>query len=164
MGATSCSHFVHLARGKDATMSTQQNKAIVRRFFEEVINQGDFLVADELFSPDFGPAGSDHHQLRGPDRARRTANLFRTAFPDIHFEIDDMIGEDDVVVVRVTFEGTHQGAFLGIEPTGRRVRVSGVELARLENQKIVEEGWHYYGELQLLKQLGALPPGLHGQE
>jgi predicted ester cyclase len=80
----------------------------------------------------------------------------RTAFPDIHFTVEDLIAEDDKVVVRVTFRGTHQGIFMGIAPTGRQVTGIGVELARLADGKIVEEGWHCYDLLHLLEQLGVV--------
>jgi steroid delta-isomerase-like uncharacterized protein len=146
-------------------MTVEQNKEIVRRYFEEVINQGRLAAADQLFAADFGAARGAAGAVRGPARARHTAMLFRSAFPDVHFEVGDLIAEGDVVVVRVTFEGTHRGEFLGIPPTGRHVRISGVELARLRDGKIVEEGWHHYDELQLLRQLGVVPdlPHGHGQ-
>jgi predicted ester cyclase len=70
--------------------------------------------------------------------------------------VEEMIAEDDQVVVRVSFTGTHQGEFLGVPPTQRKVTVAGVELARLEDGKIEEEAWHSLDEMGLLRQLGAL--------
>jgi steroid delta-isomerase-like uncharacterized protein len=142
-------------------MSTEQNKTIVRRYFEEVINEGRFEVADELFAPTFGGRGSmsgahELHSLSGPENAKRTARAFRSAFPDIHFTVDELIAEGDRVVVHVTFRGTHQGDYMGIPATGKAVQVTGVELARLANGQISEAGWHYMDELGLLKQLGVL--------
>jgi steroid delta-isomerase-like uncharacterized protein len=137
-------------------MSTEPNKAIVRRFFEEVYNQGNLALADELFAADFGGPGRGHHAVRGPEAARRGVRTMRTAFPDIHFTVEDLVAEDDKVVVRVTFRGTHQGIFMGIAPTGRKVTGIGVELARLADGKIVEEGWHHYDLLHLLEQLGVV--------
>jgi steroid delta-isomerase-like uncharacterized protein len=145
-------------------MSTDQNKTVVRRFFEEVVNEGRFAVADEIFAPTFGERGSmfGEHGPRsesGPEKAIKAARRFRAAFPDIHFTVDELVAEDDKVVVRVTFRGTHQGEYMGIPATGKAVQVSGVELARLANGQIVEEGWHYMDEVGLLKQLGVLHHG-----
>ena len=135
-------------------MSTEQNKAIVRRFFEEVFNTGNFDRLDELFAPDFTGHGlASQGAGTGPDKVRHTVLHFRHAFPDIQFRVEEMIAEGDKVVVRVSFRGTHQGEFMGIPATGKLVHVSGVELARLENGKIIEEGWHYMDEQALLHQL-----------
>ena len=80
----------------------------------------------------------------------------RTAFPDIHFTVEDLIAEADKVVVHVTSRGTHRGIFMGIAPTGRQVMGIGVELARLTGGKIVEEDWHCYDLLHLLEQFGVV--------
>ncbi len=142
-------------------MSIEQNKSIVRRFFEEVFNQGNLPVADEIFAPEFDGHGLVSHGVTGPERAKQTIARFRTAFPDIHFTVEELIGEADKVVVRVTFRGTHQGEFMGIPATGRQVAVSGVELARLASGKIVEESWHFFNDLSLMQQLGVLPEHGH---
>jgi steroid delta-isomerase-like uncharacterized protein len=145
-------------------MSTDQNKTVVRRFFEEVINEGRYAVADELFAPTFGEHGSmfgepGPRSESGPARAIEAARRFRSSFPDIHFTVEELVAEGDKVVVRVTFRGTHQGEYMGIPATGKAVQVSGVELARLASGRIVEEGWHYMDEVGLLKQLGVLHHG-----
>ncbi len=138
-------------------MQTEENKAIVRRFFEEVLNEGKLTVVDEIFSSDFGGDGLVSHGPRsGLENAKRAAMAFRSAFPDIHFTVKEMIAEGDRVVVRVVFNGTHRGEFMGIPATGKSVVVGGVELARLTDGKIVEEGWHFMDELGLLRQLGVL--------
>ncbi|MCL5996186.1 MAG: ester cyclase [Chloroflexi bacterium] len=138
-------------------MLVEQNKAIVRRFFEEVLNEGRFAVVDEIFSPAFGGHGFvSHGPGSGPESAKRAAAAFRAGFPDIHFTVRDMVAEDDQVVVRVVFRGTHRGEFMGIPATGKSVEIGGVELARLADGKIVEEGWHFMDELGLLRQLGVL--------
>jgi predicted ester cyclase len=145
--------FSCAARGKERIMSIQRDKQTVRRFIEEVINQGRMEVADELFDPSYGPEGA---AVRGPDRGRHGAQLFRQGFPDVRFRIDDLIAEGDLVMVHVFFEGTHLGPFLGVPPTGRSVRATGVELARLHEGKVIEERWHLYDELGILRQLGAV--------
>ncbi len=138
-------------------MSTERNKAIVRSFFEQVINQGRYDLADDLFALDFTGHGLAGHGRSGPEGPKRAAREWRAAFPDITFSVDELIAEDDEVVVRVTLQGTHLGPFQGIAPTGRRVAVHGVELARLADGRIVEEGWHFLDELGLLRQLGVYP-------
>jgi steroid delta-isomerase-like uncharacterized protein len=143
-------------------MSTNQNKATVRRFFEEVINEGSLDVADEIFAPAFGGqgfGGLGGHSSPGPENAKRAARVFRAAFPDIHFTVNELIAEGDKVVVRVTFRGTHRGEYMGIPATGKSVQVSGVEMARLANGLIVEEVWHFMDEVGLLQQLGVLHHG-----
>jgi steroid delta-isomerase-like uncharacterized protein len=137
--------------------SIEQNKALVRRFFEEVFNQGNLSVADEIIASGFGGHGfASHGREHGPNNAKRTVTQFKAAFPDIRFQVEEMIAEEDKVVVRITFRGTHQGTFMGIAPTGKAVEVGGVELARIADGKIVEEGWHFMDEIGLLNQLGAL--------
>lgn len=79
------------------------------------------------------------------------------ALSDVHFVVEDLIAEGDPVVARLTQSGTHHGIFLGIPPTGKRVRISGVEIFRNADGKIVEH-WNNYDDLGLSQQLGALPP------
>lgn len=141
-------------------MSAERNKAIVRSFFEEVYNKGNSDIIDDIFSDDFDSNDPTSCGVKGPEYVKQFAIRMRTAFPDIHFTVDEMIAEGDRVVVHVTFRGTHLGEYMGIPPTGNQVTVKGVELARFAGRKIVEQGWHYYQELQLLQQLGLL--SLHG--
>ncbi len=136
-------------------MSTETNKAIVRRFFEEVFNQNRLEVIHEIFADHFGGHGSaSHAPLQGHSLVAHTVHHYRRAFPDIHFTIEEMIAEGDRVVVRITYTGTHQGEFLGVPATQRKVIVTGVEEARIEDGKIVEESWHFFDEIGLLRQLG----------
>ena len=133
-------------------MSIEHNKATVRRYFEEVCNKRNFHVAGEIFAPEFG--SSKPGGISGPERAIHIFKNMLAAFPDIHFTVEEMIAEGDNVVVRVTWRGTHEGKFIGIAPTGGQVEVSGVELARLSDGKIVAEGWHYLDYAELMRQLG----------
>ncbi len=137
-------------------MSISANKAIVRRYFEEVCGAGRLEIADEIFTEDFGAHGT----IRGPEAARRAAQDLRDAFPDIRFEIDDLVAEGDRVVAKVTCAGTHRGPFLGVPPTGRQVRFTGVELAVLRAGRIAAEAWHVVDHADILRQLGGSPdPG-----
>src|SRR5215208_1864817 len=89
-------------------MSVEENKALFRRTYEELLNRGNLDVADELVAPMFinheAPPGRD----RGPESMRGLATMLRTAFPDLHFEIEDMVAEGDMVAGRLTMSGTHE--------------------------------------------------------
>lgn len=139
-------------------MPEERNKAVARRFFEEVINAGRLEVMDELASPEL----VGHDTLppgvweRGPEPYKRTVAMFRSAFPDQHQEIEDEVAEGDTVAVRVTMTATHLGAFLGVAPTGRRVRYEGMDCLRFREGKIVEH-WTATDDLSLMQQLGVIP-------
>jgi predicted ester cyclase len=132
------------------------NKATYRRWFEEVVNSGDLGLADSLLAPDYrlhfpglpGPVDREGH--------KQLVMGFRTGFPDWVETVEDVIGEDDKVVIRVTGRGTHDGEFQGIAPTGRPVTATGIGIGRLTDGRIVES-WAAYDALGLLQQLGALP-------
>lgn len=136
---------------------TEENKAVVRRFVEEVINAGDLDAADELIAPDHvnhDPTAPETSP--GPEGIKQLIGMYRKAFPDIHFHIEEMISEGDTVAHRWTFTGTHEGALMGVEPTGRRVEVMGVEMNRVENGKITAS--HTVSDaMGLMRQLGLTP-------
>ncbi len=111
---------------------------------------------------DFRGGGLAGQGTAGPEGPKRSAREWRTAFPDIHFTVDELIAEDDKVVVRVTLRGTHLGPFQGLAPTGRTVVAGAVELALMQDGRIIGEGWHFLDELGLLHQLGLLPR--HGSQ
>src|SRR5215469_2603092 len=104
-------------------MSTEANKAIVIQLYEEMFHQGNLAIADELIAPDCinheVPPGMNN---RGPESARQVVTMLRTAFPDLHCTIEELVAEGDTVAARVTLSGTHLGPFIGIAPTGRSVR------------------------------------------
>ena len=120
-------------------MSTEQNKALVRRLMEEVFNRGNISLVDELFAPDF----VEHEELppgipAGSEGVKQMSTMFRSAFPDFKATIDDMIAEGDKVVVRGTWSGTHKGEFMGIPPTGKRVSIGVIDIIRIAGGKFVE--------------------------
>lgn len=134
------------------------NKAIVRRWFEEVWNRGREETIDELFAAHgigYGLGDTDV-PTRGPAEFKLFANNLRGAIPDIRMTIEDIMAEGDKVTVRITVEGTHKGGQLGVAPTGRRIRIAGVVLVRIANGQIFE-GWNSWDQLGLLRQIGALP-------
>jgi len=136
---------------------SEQNKAIVRRLFEEVWNKGNLSVADELFTPN-----CTHHDPstpdvgRGPESERKRVTLYRTAFPDLRLMVEDIIAEGDAVMARWSCRGTHKGDLSGIAPTGKQVTISGVSIARIAGGKIAES-WINWDALGLMQQLGVVP-------
>lgn len=137
---------------------SEANKAIVRRWFEEVWNQGREETIDELFAIGgigYGLGDTDV-PTRGPAEFKLFANNLRGAIPDIHMTIEDIMAEGDRVTVRITVEGTHKGNQLGVAATGRRIRIAGVVIIRIEHAQIVE-GWNSWDQLGLLRQIGAIP-------
>jgi predicted ester cyclase len=125
----------------------------VRRYFEEVADGHRLEVADELFAPEFGSPGT----VTGPEAARAALRGLSSAFADLRFTIDDLVAEGDRVVARVTYTGIHRGTFLGVEPTGRPIKFTGVEMAIVRDGLIVREAWHVVDHLEILRQLGAEP-------
>ena len=140
-------------------MSVEENKALFRRTYEELLNRADLDVADELVAPEFvnheAPPGSD----RGPESMRGLATMLRTAFPDLHFEIEELVAEGDVVVGRLTMSGTHEGPLMGTPPTGHSVRQDHMHFVRFRDGKAVEH-WGVRDDLGMMQQLGVIPePG-----
>ncbi len=138
-------------------MSTEDNKATTRRFFEEVFNRGNLAIVDEIKSSNymFHDPGLPE-PVRGPEGFKHYLAMFRTAFPDLHSTIEDLLAEGEKVAVRFTFAGTQQGELMGIPPTGKQVTVTAILIARLVNGKFVE-GWINYDALGMLQQLGVIP-------
>jgi len=136
-------------------MSTEQNKALVRRFYEEVWNKGNLAVDDEIFAVDYV-----RHDLRpgnplsGPEGQKKIASEFRAAFPDLHMTIDLMIAEGDMVMARWTTEGTNTGPWGSVPATGKHASFSAVNIFRIDNGKVVEI-WNHRDDLGLMQTLGA---------
>jgi steroid delta-isomerase-like uncharacterized protein len=133
-----------------------RNKALLRRFYEELWSQGDLEAIPELVAENF----VDHHPLPGAPPGREglaaLVTTWRTAFPDMREMVEDLIAEGDKVVGRFTMRGTHSGQFMGVPPTGQRVKMSGIDIVRIAGGKIAE---FWYGEhlLELMQQLRAVP-------
>ena len=133
-------------------MSIEENKAILQRLAEELINQGDLDTADEFYSTDSFDHMPVPGQLPGPEGVKRDFANIRAAFPDWHQEIEDLIAEDDKVVVRWRSTGTHSGDFMGLPATGIHASWTGIGIFRLAGGKIVER-WSNWDALGLMQQL-----------
>jgi predicted ester cyclase len=120
-------------------MAASENKALVRRFYEEACDQGKLDVIDELFAEEY---------------VRHITADFRAAFPDLLFDVEIVIAEDEFVDARWTARGMHTGRWAEVEPTGRTARFSGVNIFRFENGK-VSELWNHRDDLGLMEQVGA---------
>jgi steroid delta-isomerase-like uncharacterized protein len=132
-----------------------ENKALVRRFIEEVWNQQNLALALQLLTPDYiGHDPATPEGISGIEGFRRFFNTYTSAFPDQHFTIEDLIAEGDRVVTRWSVEGTHTGVLHGIAPTGKRVHVTGTTISRIKNGKIDEDHIHW-DAFGLMQQLGA---------
>ena len=134
-------------------------EAIVRRFAEEVLNQGNMDTLEEVLAADL----LNHNPPPGLPGTREGVKLFvqgqRAAFPDMQVTVQDVIAEGDKVVLRFVARGTHQGPFAGLPPTGKQVSVAGINIYRLAQGTIVE-AWAERDTLGMLQQLGVVPaPG-----
>jgi len=141
-------------------MSSDQNKTIVRRLLEEPW-KGDLRVVDELIDRNYvGYDPSLPEPLRGPDGFKENISTYRSAYSDARITVDEQIAEGDKVASRWTGRGTHDGDLMGVAPTGRQVKVSGLTFSRLANGKVIEEhtNWDTFGMMQ---QLGVVPELAH---
>ncbi len=118
-------------------MVVSENEAVVRRFMDEVWSDGNLAAIGELVAMDHVHHLGDD-DLHGPDGVKGAVSWLRSAFPDLHFEIDDLVSHGDRVVVRWTARGTHEGAFADVAPTGRRVAWVGCDWFRLSAGQLTE--------------------------
>lgn len=133
-------------------MSQEENKAIVRRFFEEAWNQQNLNVIDEIFATTVVFNG----QSITRDALKQALAGRRTAFPDIQVTVDDQVAEGEKVSTRRTWRATHRGPYRGVAPTGKQVNWTQISVVRFSQGRIVED-WAVADELSILQQLGAFP-------
>jgi predicted ester cyclase len=136
-------------------MSVEENKATDRRYVAEVLNSGNLAAIDQIMAPGYvGHVPGFPPSDREGDK--QLIAMFHRAFPDLRFTLEDQIAEGDRVVHRLSVVGTHRGEFMGIPPTGRRVSVTGVNINRFADGRVVE-AWGFMDMLGLMQQLGAVP-------
>ena len=139
----------------------QSAKHVIKRFVEELWNGRRLDVADQIFSEDCVT-----HQLHsgvldepahcGPQEMKEHVSGWLMSFPDLRFNIEQMVAERDRVVSHLVMEGTHQGSWMGISPTGKRLQIRMITIHRIANGKIAED-WVLVESLGLFQQLGAVP-------
>jgi len=121
-------------------MSTEDNKTLMRRFFEEVYTKKNLAAIGEFIAPNhIDHAVSAAGSPAGPEGSRQLIGMMLAAFPDLHYTVEDMIAEGDKIAFRMTMRGTQQGAFGSIPPTGKQVEVLTVNIVRIDGGKIAEE-------------------------
>lgn len=136
-------------------MSTEDNKEIVRKFFEEGPSKGNLSAANELLSPDFVM----HIPLPacpGIEGINEVITTCRAAFEHLNVTVEDMIAENDKVVARFTARGIHTGSFMALPPTGKSITMTGIEIFRIKNGRITEL-WGEVNLLGIMQQLGIIP-------
>jgi steroid delta-isomerase-like uncharacterized protein len=138
-------------------MSIEQNKTNFRRVPEEIFNQGKLELIDEIFAADY----VEHVPLppgmpAGREAVKQFIAMLRAAFPDLHYTIEDELAEGDMVVDRVTVQGTHQGDFMGIPASGKQATWGEIHMGRFASGKLVEH-WANQDQLGMLQQLGIIP-------
>lgn len=133
------------------------NKALARRLYDEVINAGNLDLLDELVADDF----VEHEAFpgmpaTGPEAPKAVLGMFKAAFSDMKFTVEDMIAEGDKVVVRATVTGTHDGEFMGIPPTGKSFSASAIDIVEIKDGKATAH-WGLTDQAAMMEQLGLAP-------
>ena len=137
---------------------SEENKAIVRREFEEIFTQGNLDAADEIYASNYvGHEATTPEGIHGLQAAKQFASVYRSAFPDLQVTIEDQsAAEGEKVVTRWTARGTHQGELMGLAPTGAQVRMTGITISRIAEGKVAED-WTNFDALGMMQQIGAIP-------
>ena len=136
-------------------MSTDQNKAIIRKMFEDVMNNRNFSALNELIAPEFVNHGMPVNKP-GPDGFKEILTLFLDAFPDMKISIEQLLAEGDMVATRGSWTGTNKGSFMGMPASGKEAKVTYQDMWKIENGKCVEN-WVDMDIAGLMRQLGAMP-------
>jgi len=135
-------------------MSIESNKALYRRFIQEIFNEGCLDRVSEFTAPDYVVREAPPGSPPGADAVKQIVTMFRTGFPDLNIVIEDLIGEGDWVASRATTHGTHLGMIFGMAPTGKKIAVTGLTMVKIEGGKL-RESWVKNDVGVLMAQLGA---------
>jgi hypothetical protein len=148
-------------------MSTAESKAVVRREFEEALNQHNLAIIDEITAPDYTDRAEPPFPValineparptKGPAVLRATVEWLLAAFPDLHFTINLLIAEQDLVAVFSTLEATHRGTFMGVPPSGKKIRTTRTDIFRVKDGQLTEH-WANRDDLGMFIQLGLIQP------
>lgn len=148
-----------LALAQQAKTEQEKNLAAMKRFYNEVVNKGDLDLFDELTTEDF----KENEALPGFESNREGVKqffaMFRNAFPDLNFAVEDMAASGDKVWSYITIRGTHKGEFMGIPASGKKIEVKAIDIVRFVDGKGAEH-WGVTDMLTMMQQIGAVPePG-----
>src|SRR5918999_4038771 len=141
-----------MRKEKTNVYSAEQNKAIFRRYAEEVGIQHNFEIVDEIFERYIAHQPDGSTLVRGPEDVKRFQEEYHSAFSNFHISIEDQIAEGDKVVSRYTIRGIHQRAFKDMAPTGKEIEIKGVTIFRFSDESKVVETWDSYDQLSLMRQ------------
>lgn len=143
---------------------SEENKVIVRRWYNEGLNQRNLKLSYEIHDASYIDHDSaNSSEVRGPEGVEQLVSAYFDAYPDLHYTIEDQFAEGDNVITRWTAQGTHQGELMGIAATGKSVTVTGISIDRFAGGKIVE-GWSNWDALGMLQQMGIMSfPGEVGE-
>ncbi len=139
-------------------MSVEKNKEVTRLTIEEVMNKSNLALIPDLFAPDYVHRSAAGQEIKGHEGWRQNVIDGHAAFPDLHYRIDELVGEGDKVVCRITGTGTFRGEYMGMAPNGRRFNASSMFVNTFREGKIVET-WAVANPLISMQQLGISPPG-----
>lgn len=144
-------------------MSAEENRAVIRRAYDELWNEREVSVVDELVAEDFLNHAAPPGRQRGRQGLKDVVRMFEGAFPDFRYEVEDVISEGEKVAVRDVFTGTHRGEFMGVPATGNRVAMEAIHIYRFGGGKLAEH-WVARDDLGMMRQLGAVPALGRGKE
>ncbi len=120
-------------------MSIEENKLILRRFWEEIFNDRNLAAIDEIFAPNWVYHGAGGHEVHGPEELKKFLSMYFKAFPDFHADIEDLFAEGNNVASRAICRGTHKGELMGIAPTNKQIEVPVIAISHLSDNQIVED-------------------------
>lgn len=146
-----CLPAIYAASSLWAADTLEANKAVAKRVFEEIFNQGQFDVANEIYSPSFVNHAHHHHDI-GLKRDQDSARAWKSAFSDSKMTVNLAVAEGDLVAVLWTGTGTNTGEWNGIPATGQKGELRGITIWRIQNGRITEE-WSEFDRADILKQL-----------
>ncbi len=140
-------------------MSAEENKQKVRRLMEEAFGEGKTEMLDEVLHSEFVcyDPNSESGEIRGAQTMKGEIEYFRQAVPDLTYTVEDQVAEGDKVVTRYRASGTHQGEFFGVEGTGNRIEMSGIQIDCFDESGRMVEEWPEYDLLGAMRQVGAVP-------
>jgi steroid delta-isomerase-like uncharacterized protein len=144
-------------------MSTDGNKTVLTRIFAEAFNRGNLEVAEELIAPNWVYHGTEGTEFKGREGFRQFLTMYRTAFPDLHITVEDMVAEGNKVTAVGSFRGTFTGPMMGIPPTGKTCFGKILAISRFEEGKEAEV-LEVFDRLSMFQQLGLIPPFGPGSE